>query len=528
MLRSIYGGAGVDIPVPIFREVKPPVLASWKGLGGRGYVLFDRADVELVEDMLEYDADWKDDVFARQVNVDIALVEASMDSLEKAQQRVEGRQLMTYAAARTVLQHVLGKTTEANRKDLFAHWHKRRSQRGSSFIRLFQPPPNPKDQDPSVAFRPRERDPLSGVARRMNTYENYKKALVLRSELLQLKQLLHMVVQREQTKRELLSLKLLSQRLRTTSGGQRIDTAIKAVFQSESEPVLPLASTLVPCRGLNLPPLPIVHRKMIDKPKKLRRKSRPVEKPKKQLVIDRMPPGVDAFGYDEIGNKFLKHMRYFAGGFMNYGVSPYDHRVFAAASERNTVRCLPTQPDPVEFPGIGFGEPRGGGGGKAKRLVSCEEIAEDILNSFAKFSGEEPPPPPKKCRRTIRVRTRVGRGGRIMLDRVSYERERGVRAASYPASVEVGGVYTGGIPLDCAEKNDERGYMGYVKLLASGESEHLSDSAKRLIPQIDSLYSEEAWPSRGGKKRPRRIEPPDDIRRLPAYAPRNEPLVAEI
>ena len=38
--------------------------------------------------------------------------------------------------------------------------------------------------------------------------------------------------------------------------------------------------------------------------------------------------------------------------------------------------------------------------------------------------------------------------GRIILDRVTYEPEKGVKAASYPASIEMGGVYTGGLPLE--------------------------------------------------------------------------------
>jgi hypothetical protein len=259
---------------------------------------------------------------------------------------------------------------------------------------------------------------------------------------------------------------------------------------------------------------------------------------------------------------------------MNYGVCPYDHRVFTAASERNTVKELPAEPKPFLYPhpGVKFGNAlslppsdhphrsrggKSGGGGKYRRL------------GLTSANASNPSPGPdygkgasKRRQRPIKVRGRVGRGGRIILDRVIFEPERGVKAASYPASVEMGGVYTAGLPLEAAERvvseGFDHGYLGSVKDLGLGPGRSLTERTliEPLAPMVNlsegtiggdgrMVY----WPS---LKRRRmiastrcgedvseapmsadshafwRVSSKDErLRRLPAYAPRNMPLVQD-
>lgn len=593
LLASVFGAkAPAEIPVPVVSRVEPPSIA---GLFNRttAYLLFDRADQDLVDDGVEYDADYKDTAFVTSTpGIDLELLERGMDALEKHQGRLEATTLQPYSSVKSTLADLLPTVSEPVRRDLHAHWHRRRVERGTAFLRIYQPAPDPKNHDPAVAFRPRERDAVSGVARRMNTYDNYRKALVLRAELEQLADLLSCVINRERIKAEALAVQLFRQRLQATAeGGVRMDAANRSVFVGEVEPVVVYGeglanAVIVPCRGLDLPnDIRVVSRKMGSEKlgKKSRRKSRPIDKklskdafaaqtPDVRVNGSGLPPAVDTFGFDEHGNKFLKHMRYFAGGFMNYGVSPYDHRIFAAASERNTVRVLPREPSAVTFPSanVAFGhfrERRNRGGKVGPQSLTAQDICKDILVERYRsepFRADEASPP--KRRRTIRARGRVGRGGRIFLDRVVFEKETGVRAASYPASVDIGGVYTAGIPFHEARKVARQvvtGAMGEISKLdggvelerADGEKNELVALAQRLLPPLKPIVNVgsglgmqpdivDFWPRRrkgGGSNMDDNVTDGDQYichkegvssreeqRRLPAFAPRTTALVAEV
>lgn len=527
--------------------------------------------------------------------------------------------------------------SDKQRDQLFQHWHQRRTKHKKAFIRYFQPAPDPNDTDPSVAFRPRDREGGVPIAHRMNTYDNYRRALIIRDELAKLSKIMSMVVERERKKGELLNLQFLLQRVKITSAAPaQVDNIVRHVFLNDAEPVLQLASHqtpkqtsqsqslqqaptigvgmgIVPCRGIQVPQeVQVSMRRFVhDKNTTKKQRRRPKEKrigsgasavkdPSMSqdgannvgggmvgATFDRSinvapnnanhhhplqqhsPTGIaqiDTFGFDEHGNRFLKLMRCFAGGFNNYGVSPYDHRVFAAASERNTVRTLPRDPKPVLFPssaikfasrleepeendddkddffeddedddddddeninrssstmwsshgrgrGKGIGKGRGKGGGKTgprsrkdenqpkqQPFVTPEQVQHDIMNGIRGMSSEGSKDPaiarPSKVRRTaVRVRGRVGRGGRIVFDRVPFEAERGAKAASYPASVEMGGVYTGGVPLDCAGQVSQevnRGLMGEVQRLCPksvGASNEHSDEDDEQRTFAKHLYT---------------------------------------
>ncbi|CDF77585.1 unnamed protein product [Chondrus crispus] len=583
--------------------------------------MFDKSDHDLEDACVDYDADHVDKAFVTAINkakpnntpLTLDVLERAMDAMEKAQGRSEaGDGLVPYATVRQTLALVemAGGHPESTRRELHSHWHKRRTERGFPFLRLYQQAPDPSNNDPAVAFRPRDKDNLAGAGRRMNTYDNFRRAVILRDELKTLINVMDRIVDRETQKAQLLGLRLLQQRVALTSaGGPRIESVNRAMFSGEQEPVVIYGPTqmqvLVPCRNLRLPPeIDVVLRRLgstaAEKAaKKARRRAIPRTADKNRLGRDHngqisngnqktgpggTPAGVDTFGYDEMGNRFLKDMRFFAGGFMNYGVSPYDHRVFAAASERNTVRFNPREPRPVLFPGpqVRFGslpdtDERQFSGKIGDKVISCDDIRADIFEGRKRRIGESFHPSTtsaRKIRRAYYTRARVGRGGRVMLDRVVFQRERGVKAASYPASVEGGGVYTAGIPLDAASRTSRvvrRGGLGDIMTLGAGldEEEDVSDAdeseslalARKLIPSLKPIVRMNAgigvqpdavnyWPrrhrgkmrggkTRGGKRRrgqtrqeSESLGTSDDweqhLKSLPAYAPRETPLVTQV
>lgn len=602
LMASVYGDerrASVDIPIPVVRPVKPPERSGPKWERPPGYIMFDKSDHDLEDDCVDYDADHLDDAFVERVGGGLGMdaFERAMDAIEKVQGRSNNPDLLPYDAMKPVLQDILQATSESVRKEVYHHWAKRRMERGRPFLRLYQPAPDPTNNDPSVAFRPRDRDGAGGK-RRMNTYENYKRAELLRDDLRLLSEMLEQVVERELQKTLLLSVQLLQQRTKVMAeGGSRVDAVARSIFSGEQEPVVlygqSSSQVMVPCRNLVLPKeIEVVHKRLgnltLEKaPKKTRRKAVAKvggEKLKGQAAVSNAEQkvsasgsgsAVDTFGFDDLGNKFLRQMRYFAGGFMNYGVSPYDHRVFSAASERNTVRVDPTEPKPVDFPGpaVGFGdlrssgdadhvhnEARLGNGHPLKTGEICVDIVGEKRGSEFRRSGS----PARKVARVIRARARLGRGGRVVFDRVVFERERGAKAASYPASVEMGGVYTAGIPLDAASKVGrvvEEGGLGNILRLGNGfdeaeerdqwggDSDEGVSAAKKLIPAMKPVMGLNPgigvspdvvsyWPrrKRGGKRGRREVmvesegaeeETEEELRRLPAYAAREQRLVSE-
>lgn len=620
LLASVFGETGkapADIPVPVVSRVEPPSISGDPFRRPDRYIMFDRSDHDLEDACVEYDADHRDDQFVRRINAARAnaqqltmdVLERAMDAMEKAQGNSESPDvLLPYAAIRSLLTELAFAVPESVRRELHAHWHNRRTEHKVPFLRIYQKPPDPGNNDPSVAFRPRDRDANVGASRRTNTYDNFRRATILRKELQALVDLLDKVVNREDTKEMLLGVQLLQQRAASTAdGGQRAETVQRSIFSGEQEAVVcfgpPHQQVMVPCRGMRLPPdIEVVQRRLIatagDKTKKIRRKGIPrvvidkVRGPRDPLVprnnSDPRAAGtglssvVDTFGFDEHGNRFLKHMRYFAGGFMNYGVSPYDHRVFDAASERNTVRALSCEPKPVTFPepAVRFGSlggtRRGHRGAKiGKRVISSADVCTDILGekrntpeTFRPSSAEHR----RKMPKTFRARARVGRGGRIILDRVMFEAERGVKAASYPASVEMGGVYTAGIPFNAARQVAQAvpvGDMGDIMQLGGDLDDDTSSTdsndfelalARRMIPPLKPMAQFNQgigvspdvvnfWPRRKKQRKKSRLglmreldsaslsETDKDMatavddsscRLMPAYAPRAKPLVSEM
>lgn len=607
LLASVYGEGAqkADIPIPVFRTVTPP---RQKGSGPfqlprDHYILFDRSDADLEDSFVDYDGDHVDEHFVRKYNaahkksptlLSMDALERTMDRLEKLQGRTiaeeeeeegdvvlpkvdtkKGAAANAAAAAaaaaaakrslsrETILQFsqirqelvaLLPNCSDAGRREIYAHWADRRLAHGIAFHRLYIKPPAADDPNPGVAFRPRGRED-GGGGRRMNTYDNYKRAVLLREEFDILRNVMQSVVARERVKLDHLTLAALQTRIKcVAAGGSRLGGISRNIAAHEREGFIVGSGDsriVVSCRGLPAE-LPSEVQAFVtrgpfgldrSKAKKAKRRSGAGDKAggrsdvragagssvigapsatgvginggrgrdgaagsrdPRQSSAGNQQNGVDSFGFDEHGNRFLKHMRYFAGGFMNYGVCPYDHRVFAAASERNTVKELPSEPKPFLFPTPQLplamrATERGGKSRPAKHGGTAFDAASKNKSSRVEQRPHLARPPPasnplvnfgsgvsKRKRRPLKVRARVGRGGRIVLDRVVFEPERGVKAASYPASVEMGGVYTGGLPLEATAKvAAENSELSHLR--GFGFDEHCLEEEKKLVQPLQPM-----------------------------------------
>lgn len=536
LLASVYGenstAASADIPIPVVSTVQPPSYPGREGPFKRPpkYIRFNKSDEQLEQVTIDYDADFEDEKFVREYNeahkgsaLTLGILEKAMDVLEKKQGNLENEDkvIVPYAAIRDSLSVALNSVSETCRAKMFAHWAARREVHPEPFLRYYQKQPDPSDPNPAVAFRPRDRDVGAAAGRRLNTYENFRRAKTLREAFERLSEILQSCIKRDRMKLEALSVNALQTRLQMVDqGGPRAETASHRALLASKDSVVVAGdppATMLPASDLQLPSgipvsaLPEERASAIAAAEKAAAAAAAEKAPKKAVRRASRATtatassssdkgvtsaaartravghaiGVDNYGFDEHGNRFLKHMRYFAGGFMNYGVSPYDHRVFAAASERNTVRSLPREPAPVQMPSsaVPFAS-------LPDRSAARAALAR---HAFLRSRAGKPllPLAKRRCRHPLRVRGRVGRGGRIIFDRVTYERERGVKAASYPASVEMGGVYTAGLPLEgvgrTLREGATYGALGKVALLEPRGIAEESDSGESAKDEYATL-----------------------------------------
>jgi len=618
LMASVYGETAskpVDIPIPIFSKLKTVPYRQLDGPFKRppGYINFGKSDRDLEHASVDYDADYEDETFVKKYNVkqssanklSIGVLEEAMDFLEKQQAFIENedKKLVPYAAVQTEFSKKMTNFSNTNRRAIFNHWSSRREKHNKPFLRLYQSPPDPSDNNPALAFRPRDKDADAASGRRLNTYENFKRAQTMRDDLIKLRSILASCKDRDRIKRHQISVACLLARLSLLNGGPRIELIARRTLAPSKDAVVLAGSgstaTAVAVRDLTLPSsidvvtlpdhLLAASNAAIAAEKAPKRSARrsggrvnTIEKSRSEVeslaeaaranVRATGTTTADIHGYDEHGNRFLKHMRYFAGGFLNFGVNPYDHRVFSAASERNTVRELPNDPPPFTFPSpiVGFAQLPGESSETIEAAKNVLKRAREGKLDNSDSDEIEPRQWVRKRPRTLRVRGRVGRGGRIVLDRVSYERERGVKAASYPASVEAGGVYTGGIPIEVAPRllrsGVKKGGLGSLALLqpqeihdSADESED-TDEYRTLIRPLKSMASLSRgvrqadgsvsfWPNRsrgsgakrgiGGRRRgstrlnEKNMSPDagrwkNSLRTLPAYAASDDELVSEV
>lgn len=225
LLASVMGGGGgggaagrakaLEIPVPVVSVVPGYDEAPFTQFvrPPSHYIVFDKNDEELERTTVEYDADFTDERFLADLaarappGITADALERGMDALEKAQSR--STTLPPYGPPiRALLSPLI--SSDGARKELHRHWVARRTERGGrSFLRLHQPPVPAGNTDPSLAFRPRD-GAAGGGGRtgrgRQNTYENYKRAVLLQKELVQARSLVVTMLRRERLNAELASL----------------------------------------------------------------------------------------------------------------------------------------------------------------------------------------------------------------------------------------------------------------------------------------------------------------------------------
>ncbi|GJD07452.1 Enhancer of polycomb homolog 1 [Galdieria sulphuraria] len=395
----------IEIPIPVVQERKDPIYESQKPYHlPKEYVQEVKKDISSF--LVLYEADELDEEFITRLNNDseyqlsLSDFEYVMDMLE----RIQGSEddLITSSKMREGLRS-LREIPESIKEEIYQHWFQRRQEKEQPLLRILRKPPAADDPNPSLAFRPREHE--SGAQKGTeNTYENYRKAVRMRRDFEKLRMIVEQVVKRERLKREHLSCSIVYSRLALARSSVKMAAVIKQSCMNDNN-VLCIydkrtaslngswngTNIYIPLSGLALPSdvrkAVLAGRFMSDRSKKNRKRRRPEDTSKKdeeKEEEDRNTSRFDEYGFDEAGQRFVKNMRYFSGGFVVSGVNPYDFRVFEAAAQRNTVRYPPWNPQIVQLPDdVPFCSP-----------IAC--------------------PSP----RDTRFRGRLGRGGRIIFDRV--------------------------------------------------------------------------------------------------------------
>ncbi|XP_056155035.1 enhancer of polycomb homolog 1 isoform X2 [Lampris incognitus] len=153
----------------------------------------------------DYDLDSDDDAFVNKLKKKMEITALQFEEMIDRLEKGSGQQLVSLQEAKLLL-----KEDDELIKEVFDYWnHKRKSCKGSSLI------PNVKQEkrdgsstsDPYVAFR-RRTEKMQTRKNRKNDEASYEKMLKLRRELSRAVTILEMIKRREKSKRELLHLTL--------------------------------------------------------------------------------------------------------------------------------------------------------------------------------------------------------------------------------------------------------------------------------------------------------------------------------
>ncbi|GJQ14942.1 hypothetical protein GpartN1_g6733.t1 [Galdieria partita] len=391
----------IEIPIPVVQERKSPIYESQKPYYlPKEYVQEVKKDISSF--LVLYEADPIDEEFVTQLNesneyqLSLSDFEYVMDMLE----RIQGSEddFAAYSKMKEGLKS-LREIPESLKEKIYQHWFRRRQENGQPLLRILRKPPPVDDPNPSLAFRPRDHE-FGAQKGTENTYENYRKAVRMRRDFEKLRMIVEQIVKRERLKREHLSCSIVYSRLVLARSSVKMAALMKQSCMNDNNVLciydkgtagLNGTNIYIPLSGLALPSdirKAILGGRFISdrsrKSKKRRRSEDTSKRDEEKEEEDRNTSRFDEYGFDEAGQRFIKNMRYFSDGFVGSGVNPYDHRVFEAASLRNTVRYPPWKPHDVRLPDdVPFCSP-----------VACPSS------------------------KSTRFRGRLGRGGRIIFDRV--------------------------------------------------------------------------------------------------------------
>lgn len=309
---------------------------------------------------------------------------------------------MTYSKMRESLKS-LREIPEPVKEEIYQHWCHRRQEKGQPLLRILRKPPPADDPNPSLAFRPREQE--TGFQKGTeNNYENYRKAVRIRRDFEKLRMIIEQVVKRERLKREHLSCSIVYSRLVLARSSLKMAAVMKQSCINENNVICIHDKRngslngnsngtyiYIPVAGLTLPSDirkgVLGGRYVSDRSKKNKKRRRAESasiKDEEMEEEDSNASRFDEYGYDEAGQRFVKNMRYFSDGFVSSGVNPYDFRVFEAAALRNTMRNSLWSTQTVQLP---------------NDVPFCSPVV------YPHSKG-------------ARFRGRLGRGGRIIFDRI--------------------------------------------------------------------------------------------------------------
>lgn len=186
----------------------------------RSYVRYHRATPQELELALEYVADAEDETWLRgntkfggacdaaKPQLTLALMEQMIDLLEKA---TGFEAIITTSQAETLFLNRLPQifhifpnkpqlgvvTTKHVIHDVYNYWMQKRSKLKRPLLRRFWPLTSTDDTNPHLVFRPREKEKYKLRKKRQNDYEAYRKLKQLRSDFDNLRAILQLIKHRE-------------------------------------------------------------------------------------------------------------------------------------------------------------------------------------------------------------------------------------------------------------------------------------------------------------------------------------------
>eukprot|EP00871_Galdieria_phlegrea_P003353 jgi/Galph1/4018/GphlegSOOS_G2660.1 len=358
----------IEIPVPVVHERCELEVSSVKTVH-RPKEYIQEVNDDISSFLVLYEATEADEDFVSTLNANTKDFQLTLSDFEVVIDRLERLQgteseLLSFSQMKEGLRS-LRDIPDYLKEEIYKYWLKLRKERTEPLLRIFRKPPSVDDPNPALAFRPREHE-YSTIRGTENTYEAYKKAVRMRRDFEKLRMIVEQVVKRERLKREHLSYNIILCRLAVAQINPKMAMVIRQSCSNENDLVSiydrHLAGVngsdtgrlvMIPLTGIHLPPdirkVLFGGRGGVDRSKKQRKRKRPAPnsvhleldlKKENMDSMDVLDDGFDELGFDEAGQRFIKNMKYFSGNFASNGVNPYDYRVFEAAARRNTAKNL--------------------------------------------------------------------------------------------------------------------------------------------------------------------------------------------
>lgn len=240
-----------DIPVPVSYELERiPGLETWKreeayyAHPGRPTCLEHEVEYSIDPAAYKHLCDLNAGPF-KGAEIQEDDFEAAVDALEKEAQRTGELPAAEHIDAR--LRPRLGQRCPTKAFEaIYTYWAARRAQDRKPLHYRFRPPPDPEDPDPWVAFRPRE--PLGGRRRRTNNHKTFAMMQQLRAEFARLVELMELIQQREELKKDYVDLVVMSTKVAHQTLLSRLAKAKSAGHVARVGPALSPAAPAVPTK----------------------------------------------------------------------------------------------------------------------------------------------------------------------------------------------------------------------------------------------------------------------------------------